>query len=78
MLAIPLIMVGNLHMLGGTFMLEEKENEEQHELEELKTFTISESVKMRKEKNKQRNKEYENKLKVLKEKADKLKKELGY
>ncbi|HHB1889152.1 TPA: hypothetical protein ACOQ40_005571 [Bacillus cereus] len=59
-------------------MLDEKENEEQTEIEELQTFTIEESVKMRREQSKQRNKEYEEKLKVLKDKADRLKKELGY
>lgn len=59
-------------------MLEEKENEAQHELEELKTFTISESVKMKREERDKRNKDYEDKLKVLKEKTDQLKKDLGY
>lgn len=68
----------SLALLGGTFMLDEKENEEQTEIEELQTFTIEESVKMRREQSKQRNKEYEEKLKVLKDKADRLKKELGY
>ncbi|WP_270339896.1 hypothetical protein [Bacillus mobilis] len=56
----------------------EEENEEQNEIEELKTFSIEESVKMRREQSKQRNKEYEEKLKVLQEKTDRLKKELGY
>ncbi len=63
-------------ILGGTFMLEEKENAEQKEIEELKTYSISEYVKMRKEKSKERNQQYEEKLKVLKEKVDKLKKDL--
>ncbi|MDZ4508465.1 hypothetical protein ORM40_27705 [Bacillus cereus] len=57
-------------------MLEEKENAEQKEIEELKTYSISEYVKMRKEKSKERNQQYEEKLKVLKEKVDKLKKDL--
>ncbi len=66
-------------LLGGSFMcLFEEENEEQNEIEELKTFSIEESVKMRREQSKQRNKEYEEKLKVLQEKTDRLKKELGY
>ncbi|HDR8323992.1 TPA: hypothetical protein QC175_005710 [Bacillus cereus] len=59
-------------------MLEEKENEEQDEIEELKTFSISESIKMRREKSKQRKQEYEEKLQVLQEKIDKLKKESEY
>ncbi len=49
-----------------------------YNVEELKTFTISESVKMKREQREQRNKEYEDKLKVLKEKTDQLKKDLGY
>lgn len=59
-------------------MLEDKENEEQNEIEELQTFTISESVKMKRAEREKRNKEYEDKLKVLKEKTDQLKKDLGY
>lgn len=79
--------IGRLHILywtghpvtlGGTFMLEEKENEEQHEIEELKIYSISESVQMKREQRKQRNQQYEEKLKVLQDKADQLKKELGY
>lgn len=65
-------------LLGGTFMLEEKENEEQDEIEELKTFSIEESVKMRREKRKKEQQEFEKKLKVLQERTDKLKKDLGY
>ncbi|BCB38577.1 hypothetical protein BCM0045_3472 [Bacillus cereus] len=34
-------------------MFEEKENEEQNEIEELKTFTIADYVKMRREQRKQ-------------------------
>lgn len=71
-------MVGNLHILGGTFMLEEKENEEQHEIEELKTFTIEDGVKMNREKRLKEQQEFEEKLKVLKERTKKLKKDLGY
>ncbi|MGM2821315.1 hypothetical protein [Bacillus cereus group sp. Bce001] len=59
-------------------MLEEKEIEEQHEIEELKTYSISESVQMKREHREKRNQHYEEKLKVLQDKADKLKKELGY
>lgn len=40
--------------IGGTFMLEEKENEEQDELEELKTYSIEEYVKMRREQSKKK------------------------
>ncbi|BCD33058.1 hypothetical protein BC30102_p802 (plasmid) [Bacillus cereus] len=57
-------------------MLEEKEDEKQYELEELKTYSIEESVKMKRAQSKERNKQYEEKLKVLKEKVDKLKKDL--
>ncbi|MDZ4507691.1 hypothetical protein ORM40_23745 [Bacillus cereus] len=35
-------------------MLEEKENEEQDELEELKTYSIEEYVKMRREQSKKK------------------------
>lgn len=65
-------------LLGGTFMLEEKENEEQDEIEEIKTFTIEDGVKMNREKRLKEQKEFEEKLKVLKEKTKRLKKELGY
>ncbi|MDG1651653.1 hypothetical protein P7D08_26120 [Bacillus pacificus] len=59
-------------------MLEEKENEEQDEIEEIKTFTIEDGVKMNREKRLKEQKEFEEKLKVLKEKTKRLKKELGY
>lgn len=59
-------------------MLDEKENAEQNELEELTTYSISESVKMKRAQREKRNKEYEDKLKVLKEKTDQLKQDLGY
>ncbi|BCD12394.1 hypothetical protein [Bacillus cereus] len=59
-------------------MFEEKENEEQNEIEELKTFTIADYVKMRREQRKQDQAEFEAKLKVLQEKTDRLKRELGY
>ncbi|MDA1539065.1 hypothetical protein PDL02_08125 [Bacillus cereus group sp. LD113LC] len=59
-------------------MFEEKENEEQDEIEELKTFTIADYVKMRREQRKQDQAEFEAKLKVLQEKTDRLKRELGY
>lgn len=72
------VLVKSCITLGGTFMLEGKENEEQHAIEELQTFTISESVKLKRAQRDKRNKEYEDKLKVLKEKTDQLKKELGY
>ncbi|HGI1102883.1 TPA: hypothetical protein ACJP3L_001743, partial [Streptococcus pyogenes] len=63
---------------GGTFMFEEKENEVQDETEETKTFTIEDGVKMHREKRLREQKEFEEKLKVLKEKTRKLKKDLGY
>lgn len=59
-------------------MFEEKENEEQDEIEELKTIPISEYVKLRREQRKQEQQIFEAKLKVLKEKTDRLKRELGY
>ncbi|HDR4715849.1 TPA: hypothetical protein R3D77_003961 [Bacillus cereus] len=59
-------------------MFEEKEHEEQDEIEELKTFTISDYVKLRKEQRKKDQEEFEKKLKVLQEKTDRLKRELGY
>ncbi|MFA2839692.1 hypothetical protein AB1I77_00230 [Bacillus paranthracis] len=59
-------------------MFEEKENEEQDEIEELKTFTISDYVKMRREQRKQEQQVFEDKLKVLQEKTDRLKRDLGY
>lgn len=72
------VLVKSCITLGGTFMLEGKGKEEQDEIEELKTYSISEYVKMRKEKSKERNKHYEEKLKVLKEKTDRLKKQIDY
>ena len=68
-----LLLGGVLHntetfLLGGTFMFEEKENEEQDEIEELKTFTIADYVKLRREQRKQEQAEFESKLKVLQEK----------
>lgn len=71
-------MVGSLYILGGTFMLDETENEEQYEEKETKTFTIEDGVKMKREQRLKEQKEFEEKLKVLKEKTRKLKKELGY
>ncbi|EEK80198.1 hypothetical protein COE58_09130 [Bacillus cereus] len=65
-------------------MFLEKEDdfqEEEHdddEGRELKTISIAEYVKMRREQRKKEQKEFEDKLKVLKEKTDRLKKELGY
>ncbi|MGM2834318.1 hypothetical protein ACS2TZ_36965 [Bacillus cereus group sp. Bce025] len=59
-------------------MFEEKENEEQDEIEELKTIPIADYVKMRREQRKQEQAEFEAKLKVLQEKTDRLKRELGY
>ncbi|KXI52288.1 MULTISPECIES: hypothetical protein [Bacillus cereus group] len=56
----------------------EEEDEEQDELEELKTVTIEEYVKIRREQSKQRKQAFEDKLKVLKEKTARLKRELGY
>ncbi|BCD33059.1 hypothetical protein BC30102_p803 (plasmid) [Bacillus cereus] len=53
----------------------QEEHEEQHEIEELQTYSIEESIQMKREQSKERNKQYEEKLKVLKEKVDKLKKE---
>lgn len=49
-------------------MFEEKENEEQDEIEELKTIPIADYVKMRREQRKQEQAEFEAKLKVLQEK----------
>lgn len=59
-------------------MFEEKENEVPDETEETKTFTIEDGVKMHREKRLREQKEFEEKLKVLKEKTRKLKKDLGY
>ncbi|EJR51983.1 TPA: hypothetical protein ACGW5B_000031 [Bacillus paranthracis] len=56
----------------------EEEDEEQYEIEELKTVTIKESVQMKREQSKQRKQDFEEKLKVLKEKISRLKRELGY
>ncbi|WP_283749699.1 hypothetical protein [Bacillus mycoides] len=50
--------------------------EEQEDIEEIQTFSIEESVQMKREQSKKRNKAYEDKLKVLKEKVAKLKKDL--
>ncbi len=63
-------------LLGGSFMC--LFEEEQDELEELKTFTIADYVKLRREQRKQDQEEFEAKLKVLQEKTDRLKRELGY
>ncbi|HFK1477112.1 MULTISPECIES: hypothetical protein [Bacillus cereus group] len=54
------------------------EDEDDDEGIELKTIPISEYVKLRREQRKQEQAEFEAKLKVLKEKTDRLKKELGY
>ncbi|OAN52965.1 hypothetical protein [Sphingobium sp. TCM1] len=59
-------------------MSDETENEKQYEKKETKTFTIEDGVKMKREKRLKEQKEFEEKLKVLKEKTRKLKKELGY
>ncbi len=67
-----LLLVGSLRILGGTFMF----TEEQEDIEEIQTFSIEESVQMKREQSKKRNKAYEDKLKVLKEKVAKLKKDL--
>lgn len=56
------------------FLEGEQEPEEQNEIEELKTFTISDYVKLKREQSKKR----KEKLKVLQDRTDKLKKELGY
>ncbi|HDR4712716.1 TPA: hypothetical protein R3D77_001352 [Bacillus cereus] len=60
-------------------------NEEDNFLEEdddegieLKTIPIAEYVKQQRERRKQEQKEFEDKLKVLKEKTARLKRELGY
>ena len=59
-------------------MFEEKENEEQDEIEELKTFTIADYVKLRREQRKQDQAEFRSKTKSPPRKTDRLKRELGY
>lgn|GEM_PF-4511957 len=54
--------------------LEDQEDDD-NEIEELKTFSIEESVKIRKAERDQRNKEFHEKLDKLKEKTARLKKE---
>lgn len=79
-----LLSVGHLHVFcweGFLMFLENEDDlqEEDHdddEGRELKTISIAEYVKMRREKRKKEQKEFEDKLKVLKEKIDRLKKEL--
>ncbi|HDR4422893.1 TPA: hypothetical protein QCU60_004335 [Bacillus cereus] len=53
----------------------EDQEEDDNEIEELKTFSIEESVKIRKAERDQRNKEFHEKLDKLKEKTARLKKE---
>lgn len=55
-----------------------EEKEEDNEIVELKTFTIEESVKMKRAQRKKEQEEFEAKLKVLQDRTDKLKKDLGY
>nr|WP_312753423.1 hypothetical protein [Bacillus mobilis] len=55
-----------------------EEDEDDDEGIELKTIPISEYVKMRREQRKQEQQVFEDKLKVLKEKTDRLKRKLGY
>ncbi|PGX07745.1 hypothetical protein [Bacillus sp. AFS033286] len=57
--------------------LQEEEHDDD-EGREFKTISIEDYVKMRREQRKKEQKEFEEKLKVLKEKTDRLKKELGY
>lgn len=71
--------------LGGILMFLENEDDLQEEHDddedegiELKTISISDSIKMRREQREKRNKEFEDKLKVLQDKTDRLKRELGY
>lgn len=71
--------------LGGILMFLEKEDDLQEEHDddedegiELKTISISDYVKMRKEQRRQEQEEFEKKLKVLQDKTKRLKKELGY
>ncbi|MED0872670.1 hypothetical protein [Bacillus mobilis] len=54
----------------------QEEDHDDDEGRELKTISIAEYVKMRREKRKKEQKEFEDKLKVLKEKIDRLKKEV--
>lgn len=54
------------------------EEEDDDEGIELKTIPISEYVKLRREQRKQEQQVFEDKLKVLKEKTDRLKQKLGY
>lgn len=54
------------------------EEDEDDEGIELKTIPISEYVKLRREQRKQEQQAFEDKLKVLKEKTARLKRELGY
>ncbi len=61
--------------------LNEEDNfleEDEDEGIELKTIPIADYVKMRREQRKQEQQVFEDKLKVLQEKTDRLKRELGY
>ncbi|CAI8830518.1 MULTISPECIES: hypothetical protein [Bacillus] len=60
------------------FLEEETTEEDDDEGIELKTITIAEYVKQQRERRKQEQQVFEDKLKVLKERTERLKKELGY
>ncbi len=58
-------------------MLYDAENSnENDEIEELKTFSIEESVKMKKEQRNKRNEAYYNKINELKKRSDELKQQI--
>lgn len=57
---------------------EEEHDDDEDEGIELKTITIEDYVKLRREQRRQEQEEFEKKLKVLQDKTKRLKKELGY
>ncbi|MCU4954493.1 hypothetical protein OCD81_27850 [Bacillus paranthracis] len=57
---------------------EEEHDDDEDEGIELKTITIEDYVKLRREQRKKEQEEFEAKLKVLKDRTAKLKKDLGY
>ncbi|GAB6537527.1 hypothetical protein bcgnr5378_65780 [Bacillus cereus] len=65
-------------LLGGTFMFydDEPNSHENDQIEELKTFSIEESVKMKKEQRNRRNEAYYKKINELKKRSDELKQQI--